>query len=114
MKKEIESYNVTCDYDNSQFWPGHGIACTNYDDCATGIGSTPREALEDCLDSLAQNDIHFDGDKDAELLAALETQCGDVDQAMETEETDGEMNTDNSDSYFYVSIDVKFAEEKGN
>lgn len=41
---------------NSQYFQGCGIAHTTFTGVATGIGSTRREALEDALESLAQND----------------------------------------------------------
>lgn len=55
--KTIEAYQIV-DHgiDNPQYFQGCGVSCTEYTDCATGIGDTYQEALEDALDFLAQND----------------------------------------------------------
>lgn len=39
--------------EHEQYFQGHGVAFTRYTECATGIGNTPNEALEDCLEQLA-------------------------------------------------------------
>jgi len=41
--------------DNAQYFQGCGIAFTVFSDVSTGIGATEQEALEDALDSIAQN-----------------------------------------------------------
>lgn len=43
--------------DGSQYFPGCGIIGTDYEDVATGVGDTATEALDDALDSMAQNDV---------------------------------------------------------
>lgn len=40
--------------EHSQYFQGCGTAHTQYDECATGIGNDPREALDDCLNGIAQ------------------------------------------------------------
>lgn len=37
------------------YFQGYGVSHTEYTDCATGIGDTPEEALEDALEMLAQS-----------------------------------------------------------
>ena len=49
MKYELLDHGV----DHSQYFQGCGTAHTDYDECATGIGNDPREALDDCLDQIA-------------------------------------------------------------
>lgn len=39
--------------DHSQYFPGCGLYGTDYTDIATGVGSDPAEALDDCLEQLA-------------------------------------------------------------
>jgi len=48
---EIEEHGL----EYPSYFRGAGIACTEWKDCATGIGATPAEALEDALESLAQS-----------------------------------------------------------
>ena len=38
------------------YFQGCGVSHTNFDDVATGIGETAKEAFEDACDQLAQND----------------------------------------------------------
>jgi hypothetical protein len=55
--KTISEYQIL-DHgvENSQYFQGCGVSFTKFDDVSTGIGSTPAEALDDALESLAQND----------------------------------------------------------
>lgn len=81
--------------DHEQYFQGHGIALTKWNDCATGIGSCNAEALNDALDSLAQNDWDIE---------ALERMI----------QTHSTMPNDKPDSldegmYYYVAVDVKGA-----
>lgn len=48
---EVESHGV----DHAQYFPGAGVCLTEFDDCATGVGNSEREALADALESLAQS-----------------------------------------------------------
>ena len=52
--------------DNSQYFRGCGISGTRFEDIATGYGNNPHEAVEDALESLAQND--WDTDQLLELI----------------------------------------------
>jgi len=42
--KKIADYSIT-DHgvEHSQYFQGAGVACTKWDDCATGIGNSPWE-----------------------------------------------------------------------
>lgn len=39
--------------EHEQYFQGHGVSFTHWDDCVTGIGSSNREALDDALEQLA-------------------------------------------------------------
>ena len=104
--KKITEYNVT-DHgvDNSQYFQGHGISYTDYEDTATGCGDSYNEAFEDALDSLAQSGWD---------VSTIENEEKDNPKAsMGVEEwlrEDGTLEEDeepNEDCYYYVSIDVK-------
>jgi len=94
MGKPIEDFHVTLyGIEHEQYFQGHGVAFT---DCATGCGATEREALEDALESLAQ-----DG--------------WDVDHIEATLKRDGEWPPENlytadslgEDCHYYVGVSVK-------
>ena len=101
--------------EHAQYFQGYGTSFTRYDHSAYGIGDDAREALDDCLEQIAEmgfdttqleRDIiaqypHFlDGDKlaSASVSALLESQ----------RETDGEEGDDSADDccelYYHVGI----------
>ena len=45
MKKITEFEIVSHGIDGEQYFPGCGVACTSFDDVATGIGDTEQEAF---------------------------------------------------------------------
>lgn len=47
--------------DHSQHFPGCGIFCTSFGNVVTGIGYNMQEAIEDCLEQIAQ--AEFDADE---------------------------------------------------
>lgn len=47
--------------EHEQSFQGCGVAFTDYEDIATGIGNDPAEAVDDALESLTQNDWDVDG-----------------------------------------------------
>lgn len=47
--------------DHMQYFPGVCAAFTPYDDCVTGWGVTPQEALEDALEQLACLGVDTEG-----------------------------------------------------
>ena len=81
---EILDHGVT----NSQYFRGCGTSFTEYEDVATGIGSSAAEALEDALDMAAQMD--WDVETITDKLSTRTTVPDDAD-----------------DCYHYVSIRMK-------
>ncbi len=56
MTKIIGAFEVVDHgWENSQYFQGCGTSFTAYNDIATGCGSSQRDALDDSLESLAQN-----------------------------------------------------------
>jgi len=64
---EVEDHGV----DGAQYFRGCGTSGTDYEDCATGTGNTPREALEDALEALACGGWSIPDELEAEALAEL-------------------------------------------
>src|ERR1035438_5584528 len=60
-KTVVEFEMVDHGIENSQYFQGCGLSHTDYDDIATGIGNDPAEAIDDALESLAQNDWDVEG-----------------------------------------------------
>lgn len=56
MKKVTGYEIVDHGFESPQYFQGCGTAFTEFDDVATGVGDTAREAFEDACESLAQND----------------------------------------------------------
>lgn len=46
----IEDFGI----EHVQYFQGIGVAHTTFTDCTYGIGDNPREAIEDCLEQVAQ------------------------------------------------------------
>ncbi len=104
MKTVTTDYGIT-DYgiENADYFQGHGTAFTEYEYCALGCGDSYREALEDALDSAAQQgfDIELEASDLPEQPAnnvnsAWEYHC----QHCEQEEHD---NCE-SNLYYYVGL----------
>ena len=53
--KTITAFRVSWTADHEQYWQGHGVAFTEYDECVTGCGETLREAFEDAVEQLAMD-----------------------------------------------------------
>ena len=79
--------------ENEQYFQGCGVSCSEFEDVATGIGNTECEALEDALDSLAQNGW------DVEKIDNTLDDTTPVGSMAEAEDTDG--------LWWYVSVRVK-------
>ena len=47
--------------DHSQYFPGCGVAFTNFDYVVTGIGDNPAEAIDDCLEQIAMEGFDVEG-----------------------------------------------------
>lgn len=63
MKKVNAFEIVDHGVDNEQYFPGCGVACTDFIGIATGIGDSAHEAMEDALEQLAQMDWDVEGIK---------------------------------------------------
>ena len=98
--KKINDYEII-DHgvDSCDFLQGCGIANTQYEDIATGIGDSSKDAMDDALEQLAQNG--WDTDSDENLTKEFKYSS---DSRTIPEEEYGE---DNSCLYHYVSIRVK-------
>lgn len=54
-RKQVTAFElIDHGIEHSQYFQGCGISFTSFDDVATGIGDNPAEAIEDALESLAQ------------------------------------------------------------
>ncbi len=94
--RKIDEFKVTQHGINyPDYFQGHGISCTGWTDCATGIGNTPSEAAEDALDSLAQ----ADWDVEALDISAHINKPGRT--------VEKEIGFLSEDAQWYISIDVK-------
>lgn len=100
--KKVSDYSVT-DHgvEHAQYFQGHGIACSDWEDCATGCGNTYNEAFEDALDSLAQQDWDVDG------IVNEEKDNPNADKTVQEWEELPDSDMEESELYYYVSIDVK-------
>ncbi len=56
-KQELIDHGI----EHSQYFQGCGVSFTDFDSVATGIGNDFAEAVEDCLNQIA--DMGFDSDK---------------------------------------------------
>lgn len=57
--------------DGSQYFPGCGVAFTKFEHVATGVGDTAEEALDDALESMAQNDARPSKSQEGDMRANL-------------------------------------------
>ena len=56
MTKPIQTFQLLAHgYDNPQYFPGCGIANTEYDAVYTGLGDTLRLAIDDALNQIAEH-----------------------------------------------------------
>lgn len=90
--KQITEYDIK-DHgaDHEQYFQGHSVSCTIWDECVTGAGVTAYEALEDCLEQLALEDFDVD--------------------SIENGFPEHAKPESREDFYHYVSIDYKTLEE---
>lgn len=99
--KTVKDYRITLHgVEHSQYFQGHGVSFSKYDTCATGIGSTEQEALDDALEQLAQDGIDMDG-LNTLMLGDGWTPSDVVPECVEDQEEDNELHV-------YVSVDVEF------
>lgn len=64
---ELEDHGT----DHAQYFPGAGIALTDFEDIGTGVGNTPAQALEDALEVLAMSGWNIPEDVERELREEL-------------------------------------------
>ena len=83
--------------EHAQFFQGCGVSLTEYDECFTGTGETPAEALDDAIENAAQSDWDMDGIKNE-----LPTETPD-----ELKPSDEDEGYDRDERYCYVSIRLK-------
>ena len=87
MQKTPEDFEVI-DHgvDHEQYFQGCGVSCTEFTACATGVGESAHDALEDALESLAQDE--WDTSKINNQLSE-------------------KVDVTNEDHYHYVTVRVK-------
>lgn len=93
--------------DHAQYFPGHGISLTEFKECATGCGSTAKEALDDAIEQLATNGWDMsavEASEDAKIEGTIEGwhDC----------KTERELET--CEHHYYVSVDVTDEEGASN
>ena len=57
MKRIAEFEVIDLGIESPDYFQGFGCAFTSFDNCAVGIGDNPAEALDDCLETIAQMGI---------------------------------------------------------
>ena len=99
----IESLGI----DSPSYFPGYGTAFTPFHFSAYGIGDTEEEALEDCLEVMAQS-AGFDFDEATEQRIRAEFgPCDSTTVAEElgwSEEETEEVSDSGEGCYFHVGI----------
>ena len=100
--KRIETYEIiNHGVMYSDYFQGCGTAFTEFTDVATGIGSSEREALDDALEMLAQQD--WDTASNPDLVIDFES-ADDTDVIQDIIDTE----TYNGDwPYVFVSVRVR-------
>ena len=94
MGKKIEKYEIISHgWDNPSYFQGCGTYGTDYDIAYTGVGNSEKEALEDAIDQVAQDDFDItELEKDPDFVKA---------------DTTGPEDEEVEDWYYYASIRVK-------
>lgn len=87
-------------FDGASYFPGCGVAFTDFDEVYTGAGNTAAEALEDAIEqALCGGDCAFPSEFTGEI------QDGWLNSDWAKQESDVE---DNDEWHYYVSIRVRF------
>ena len=82
---------------NSQYFPGCGAYGTPYENAATGIGCSINEAIEDCLEGIAQQEDFDNLDEiEKEIKQKAINDNVDLSEVIVTEEMD--------ECWYYFSI----------
>jgi hypothetical protein len=92
VKYEIVDHGL----DTSDYFQGCGVALTKYDECATGVGDSKREAARDAMEQLAHLPELF-------WNPAVITECD-----KEIEELSDDESETNGDLVYFVSIRVGY------
>jgi hypothetical protein len=101
MSKTIVEFElVDHGIEHEQYFQGCGLAFTTYTDVATGIGSNAAEAIDDALESLAQNDWDVEGMEKRILAQELPGK-----RKLPTKPC--VLKRHGEDAYYYLSIRVK-------
>lgn len=85
--------------EHEQYFQGCGTALTGYEDCATGCGDNPREAVDDALECLAQIGWDTEG-----MEARIRADCWPCCRTIPTRPC---VPASAEDSHYYVSILVR-------
>ena len=99
MAKQIGQFEVI-DHgiEHSQCWHGCGVAFTGFANVASGVGDNPAEAIDDCLDQIAQCGFDTEG-----MESRILRQEG-WETLPETPTVAGECGAETDDLYYHVSI----------
>lgn len=112
MKKPSDFRVVYHGIEHEQYFQGHGVAFSKFTDCATGIGDSVIEALNDALEVLAQNgwDVSVIETELANEIASFETMRVAQEEEILRLIHDGCNDTSKceheADIHYYVSVDV--------
>lgn len=94
-KMKIKDFRiVNHGVERSDYFQGHGVSFTRFTDCATGIGHSEKEALEDALDQLASSGFDVEALESTEEFQAAAKECLDIERDLP------------EDCWFHVSVDV--------
>ena len=94
---------------HSQYFQGCGVSGTHFDNVATGVGDSPGEAIDDALETMAQDDIDrpiielVEASDEYKKCKASEESVA-ADQRKELGLSDDEDLPDCNEVYWYISI----------
>lgn len=116
MKPVIDYELIDHGIEHSQYFQGCGTTFTDFDECVTGIGSDPAEAIGDALEQLAQDDweteelekriLADEGWTEFPTYPSVEDYLREENPAEWVDEN-GEIKWDDCELHYHVSIRVK-------
>lgn len=116
-KRKVEELRVIFHgYKHSQYFEGHGVSFSRFAYCATGIGESHSEALDDAIEQLCDSDYDVAStDFDALLREYVLAETGKtLEQLEEQQDSDHSLmhnecegDDDNCELHYFVSIDVR-------